>query len=190
MIDERQCNAMAFATVMLVAVLVGLGLGENVEAPSKECSVTDNKTCAVAVSTTTVKNPLLAKTTTAGTVRYEVPGNNTDAGSAPKEIVVIDVTVDPVTGNRTNGTVAGSGNGTVVTAKTIVVTANNGTTVNATTTETVNVSRPTPPPVTVNIGVEVVRFVPHKYCYCDILVSIDDRFELILKTSIPRPKKY
>lgn len=176
-------------TVMLVVVLVGFGHGENVKAPSKECSVTDNKTCVVTVSTTTVKNPLLTKTTTAGTVRYEVPGNNTDPGSSPKEIVVIDVTVDPVTGNRTNGTVADSGNSTVVTAKTIVVTTNHGTTVNAMTTETVNVSLPTPPPVTANIGVEVVRYVPHKYCYCDILVSIDDRFKLILKTSVPRSKK-
>lgn len=171
---------MAFATVVLVTVLAGLGLGENVKAPSTECNVTDNKTCAVTVSTTTVKNPLLTKTTTAGTVRYEVPGNNTASGSAPNEIVVIDVTVDPVTGNRTNGTVAGSGNRTVVTAKTIVVTANHGTTVNATTTEMVNVSLPTPPPVTANIGVEVVRYVPNKYCYCDIFVSIDVRFELIL----------
>lgn len=188
MIDGRQRSAMAVATVMLVAVLVGLGFSENVVAPSKECSITDNKTCAVTVSTTTVKNPLLAKTTAASTVRYEVSGNNTDSGLVPKEVVVIDVTVDPVTGNKTNGTVAGSGNGTVVTAKAIDVTANNGMTVNATTTETIKVSLPTPPLVTANVGVEVVRFVPHKYCYCDILVSIHDHFENIFKTSISRSK--
>jgi len=150
---------------------------------------------AAAITTaTTPKNAL--KTTTVGgsspqIVRYEVSGNDSK-GLTLKDVVVQvdDRTVTPLGGDKINGsgnTTSGSSNGTVIVKPPVgkanatatetnlpVTNATKYTTsASTTTTEFTSVS---PPKYLSENGAEVVRFVPYKYCHCDLIVSIPNRF--------------
>jgi len=148
---------------------------------------------ATLTTATTPKNAL--KTTAVGgsspqIVRYDVSGNDSK-GSTLKDVVVQvdDRTVTPLGGDKTNSSgnaSSGISNATVIvkppigkangtaTEKNIPVTiATNTTGTSTTATEFTSVS---PPKYLSENGAEIVRFIPYKYCHCDLIVSIPNCF--------------
>lgn len=180
---RSRCAALIAAVALLS---LGCGYAENVTPAIKDCVA--NETCSVqqtAVVTTTPKNPLKATAVGVGgpkIVRYDVSGNDSK-GSTLKDVVVIDDrTVTPLGVDKTNG----SGNGTTsspnvialagktnvtstVTIHPVTTVTTNITGTSNTTTEFTSVS---PPKDLFENSAKVVRFVPYKYCHCDLIVSI------------------
>lgn len=165
---------------------------------NETCSVQPTVVAAAPMTTiTTPKNVL--KTTAVGggssqSVRYDVSGNDSK-GSTIKDVIVRvdDKIVTPLVGDKTNdfgNATSGSSNVTPVVkapvGKTnskiietnlpminITNTTSITTTTTTTTTEFTSVSSPKYLPEN---DPEVVRFVPFKYCLCDLIVSILNRF--------------
>jgi len=155
-------------------------------------------TVVAAAAITTASPPKNAlKTTVVGgsspkIVRYDVSGNDSK-GSTLKDVVVqVDErTVMSLGGDKANGSgnatsvnsnvnvvvkpPVGKTNGTATETKLPVTNATQTTSTSTTVTEFTSVS---PPKYLSENGAEVVRFVPYKYCHCDLIVSIPNRFVL------------
>jgi len=142
--------------------------GNNTDGPApRETVVIDSiistKTAIPTTPTTPTTAATNSTTTVAGT-KTNVPITSFNVTSAVEKM-----NSSTAAKNVQRTDVYASGTAAAEKSSRTVVTANTTVAVNATTTETViSVS---PPPST-NIGVETVRFVPHKYCYCDLIVSI------------------
>lgn len=149
---------------------------------NKDCA--SNKTCTVeltTVTTKTSKNTPLINVSRGEVIPYNVSGNNTD-GSVLKEIVVIDTTTplhSTDDASHNSGNTSGKAHSNATATKTVLqanTTNSNSTNTTTTTTTTTTKATITTEVIRVsptnNDASEVVRFVPNKYCYCDIIVSI------------------
>ncbi|XP_015364069.1 PREDICTED: tectonic-3 [Diuraphis noxia] len=160
---------------------------------NETCSVQPTVVTATAMTTMTTPKKVLKTTTVEGsspqTVRYDVSGNDSK-GSTLKDVVVQvnNKIITPLGGDKTNGSrnaTSGSSNVTVVIKPplgkanfTIIETnlpvtnaTNTTTTTITTTTEFTSAS---PPKYLPENEVEVVRFVPFKYCHCDLIYGSCD----------------
>jgi len=160
---------------------------------NEPCSVQPTVVTAATMTTMATSKNVLKTTTVGGgspqTVRYDVSGNDSK-GSTLKDVVVqVDnKIVTPLSGDKANGSgnaTSGSSNVTVVVKppfgkanSAIIVTnlpvtnATNTTNITTTTTSTsTELSSVSPPKYLPENDAEVVRFVPFKYCHCDLIVS-------------------
>jgi len=147
-------------------------------------------TAAAMTTMATPKNVLKTTTVKGGspqTVRYVVSGSDSK-GSTLKDVVVQvdDNTVTPFGSDKTNGSgnatsknsnvsiivipPFGKANSTVIETNLPVTNATN-TTTTTTTTITAEFTSVLPPKYLPKNDVEVVRFIPFKYCHCDLIVS-------------------
>lgn len=169
------------ATLAKIATTTKVATTANVATTTAKAATTATAATTVKAATTTAKAAKGAKSQPktfvpnggGRVVRYDdVSGN--DSGTALKEIVVMDAT--PVEGSDGNGTMVPNGTSTAgkVVNDTAVVTVSVTNTRNDTVINTTIAppSSTTPRPISPSTNAEVVRFVPHKYCYCDLTVSM------------------
>jgi len=167
---------------------------------NETCSVLQPTSAVAAAATTTPKNALKTMTVVGDggpqTVHhYDVPGNDSK-GLTLKDVVVInDGTVTPLTGGgKANGSgkaTSGSSNNvtdavvvkssvektnaTATDAISPIINATNTTSTSTTTSTPAELTSVSPPKYSSKSGAEIVRFVPYKYCHCDLIVSISIR---------------
>ncbi|XP_022164991.1 tectonic-3 [Myzus persicae] len=160
---------------------------------NETCSVQPTVVASAAMTTVATPKNSLKTTAIAGgspqIVHYDVSGNDSK-GSTLKDVFVQvdDKTVTPIGGcDKANGSgkaSSGSSNVTVIvkppvgkvnTTKTettlLVTNSTNTTSTSITTTEFTSIS---PPKYLSENNAEVVRFVPYKYCHCDLIYGSCD----------------
>lgn len=163
---------------------------------NETCSVQSTVVAAAAMTTATTPKNVLKTTTVGGSnpkiVRYDVSGNDSKGSNLQDVVVQVDDrTVISLGGDKANS----SGKATSVSSNVTVVVKPSVGKANATATETnLQVTNSThttststtateftsvlPPKYLFENGAEVVRFVPYKYCHCDLIVSIPNNFVL------------
>lgn len=193
-LDKHACNYLnlIFINYRIYVVLTMSGLSLVTIALATTISILVGCTAAVEITTNT---PIIAKNVTTenakGLILYNVTVNDTN-GSALKEVIVqIDQTpVDAINSKQKPSSSPGKLTiGNVTSGFTTPVAPNISVSIKTTTKATNLAAVETSPKINVTItstttelistksqpkitSAEVVRFVPNKYCYCDLTVSI------------------